>query len=157
MTKARPPVSIENTLRLLLGELTLDTAAEVTGRAPGYLHNLTDPDKREQLSANDLVLLDSAHHARFGRGWPLHQTLELLLRSSGPYAESVVLQRHVVDVARESGEAVATMAEAALHTKRPGAVDAALREAEEAYSAFGAAITSMRGLVAHAHDPPDTS
>jgi len=71
MTKERTPLSIENTLRVVLGELEVERAAELTGRSTGYLNSLTDEDKREQLNVRDLEMLDLEHHSRFGRGFPL--------------------------------------------------------------------------------------
>lgn len=154
MTKVRPPVSIENTLRLVLGELTIDTAAALTGRSTSYLHKLTDPDEREVLAVRDLVTLDAAHQARFGRGFPLYATLGLLLETSGPYADAIVLQKHVVEIARDGGEACASLAEAALATARPGQLEGTLRSLEEADTAYRTAITDVRALIAREHDPP---
>ena len=71
MTKVRPPVSIENTLYRVLGELGIDKAAEVTGRTKDYLRALSDHDKREQLTVRDLISLDLACRANADPNYPL--------------------------------------------------------------------------------------
>lgn len=51
-------MTIENTLYRVLGEITIERAAEVTGRSLNYLRSLTDPNKRERLTIEDSRMLD---------------------------------------------------------------------------------------------------
>jgi hypothetical protein len=147
MTKLRAPVTMENTLYRVLGELGIERAAAVTGRAEAYLRNLSDPDKREELTVRDLRLLDSACRAAGDPTFPLYQTLGLLLEADGAerFADAAALGRHAELSARESGEASAALIAACLAAGSDDqAHDRALREAEQAHEAWADTIATLR-------------
>ena len=69
MTKQREAVTVENTLYRVLGTLTIERAAEVTGRAESYLRALSDPDKRDRLTIEDAIKLDLEYRAGGREGY----------------------------------------------------------------------------------------
>lgn len=146
MTKLREPVTIENTLYRVLGELTIERAAEATGRAVSYLRALTDPDKREQLTVRDLELLDLACHEKLGQGFPLFEALGRRLETARAdrFAGAACIGRHAVEVAKENGEAVAALLEAALSAGDPRLLEEALRQSEDVHRVVTATIATIR-------------
>ncbi len=157
MTKLRPPVSIENTLYRVLGELGIEVAATVTGREQGYLRGLSDQDRREQLTVRDMIALDLACHEAGDPTFPFYETVGLLLKEAGAerFADAAAIGRHAQVTARESGEALAAIMAAAIAAgSDPKAIDHALRETEEAYGAFGDVIATLRAQKAKAELPP---
>ena len=163
MTKLREPVSIENALLLTLGRLTIERAAEVTGRQPHYLRAASDPDKPDQLlSVRDMELLDLASHADFGDGFPLYEALGRRLESSAAerFADQAAIGRACMAVAKETGDATAAMIAASLPGASIPELETALRELEEADASTDGAIAVVRSALNHARAelrPPDTS
>ena len=157
MTKQRPPVSIENTLYRVLGDIGIDRAAEVTGREQSYLRGLSDQDRREQLTVRDMLTLDIACREAGDPTFPFYETIGLLLKeaSAERFADAAAIGRHAQVTARESGEALAAIMAAAIAAgSDPRAIDHALRETEEAYGAFGDVIATLRAQKAKAEPPP---
>lgn len=157
MTKLRPPVSIENTLYRVLGELGIEHAAAATGRAESYLRQLSNPDTREQLTVRDMILLDDACRLAGDPTRPLYTTVGLLLDAAGAerFADSAAIGRDAQQVAREAGEATAAVFAAALDTTGDAKIrDEALRQAEEAHEAFGTAISTLRASRPRDGPPP---
>lgn len=137
MTKVRPPVTIENTLYRILGELGIDKAAEVTGRSQDYLRALSDHDKREQLTVRDMISLDAACRANGDPTYPLYETVGLILLASGAedLSNAACLGHSVVALAREHGEAQSALIDAVIHPGDIIRMETALREAEESRDA----------------------
>ena len=150
MTKVRPPVTIEQALFRVLGELGPARAAEVTGRAPGYLTSLSDQDTRFQLSVKDALALDLAFAAERAEVsaavHPIFEAYGLLIEAgrADRFGTAEALQRSAVDVARENGEACAALIRAAFVHATPADRDAALRELEESHAATTAAIALLK-------------
>jgi len=147
VTKLRAPVSIENTLYRVLGELGIERAAEVTGKAESYLRALSDPDKRERLTVEEAVKLDLACAVAGDDTRPLYTTMGLLLEDAMArrYVCAVEIGRSAQLVAIEGAEAAAALFAAALDpTGDPKLRERALREAEEAHEAVGDAIQVLR-------------
>lgn len=161
MTKVRPPISIENTLLRVLGELGIERAMEATGRAKAYLHAVTDPERGEQLMVRDMIALDLACREAGDPTHPLYETIGLMLDAANAtrFACSAQLGRLAGDASREGGEACAAIIDVALGADRdPGALAHALRQAEEAHDAWTDAIAVLRGIAAPSQiSPPDTS
>jgi len=160
MTKVRTPLSIENTLRVVLGELTIEVAAEITSRGTAYLNQCTDEDRREQLNVRDLELLDLEHHARFGRGFPLYQALGRRLDTarSERFADAAANGRNAALLAKESGEAIAALCQAAFAAGDEDALRHALAEMEQAHTASTTAIADLRDQLERARNAShDTS
>lgn len=164
MTKVRPPVTMENALRLALGRLEIEEAATITGRRPAYLQNCTDEAKAEQLTVKDLRLLDLAHRDRFGGGFPLFEALGRLLEADAAerFADHAAIGVATATVATEAGEAVAAMVLASQAGSGAPALENALRQLEEADASVDNAIPILRqalarerAALAHARDGPE--
>jgi len=134
----------------VLGELTIEHAAKVTGRAESYLYGLHNPDKREQLTVRDLELLDLAYHAKKGEGFPLFEALGRRLETacSERFADAAQLGRVAIEVAKENGEACAALFEVAMTPGDPKLLEEALRQTEDADRVVGRAIATMREQLA---------
>ncbi len=157
MTIERPPVSIENSLHLAIGELSIEHAAEVTGRKLNYLRDLTHPDKRAQLTVRDLELLDQAHHEKHGKGFPLFEALGRRLGTARGerFADAAAIGQHAATIAKEEGEAVSALVEAAMSAARdPKKLRDALRQTEDIHRAAGEALVTIRSAIANLAEPP---
>lgn len=157
MTKRRKPVTIENALLKVLGELGLERAAEITGHAGGYLKSLTDPDTRYRLTVEDAIKLDLAYRAEREEGvagvYPLYEAYGLILEVAGAsrFATAEQLHRHAARVAKEGGEASAALILASLPNATPEHRKAALKELEDAIAADKAAIQLLSDGPALSH------
>ena len=156
MTKLRPPLSIENALMKVLGSITIEVAANVTGRKEHYLRDLTDPDKRAQLTVIDAIKLDLAHRLAGQPGAPLYETIGLILRSTDAeiFSDAVQLGNVAVRVIREGGEAHAALCAAS----RPGAslaqLQDTLREIEESIGEHAKAVAHLQAMIQHRTQQP---
>ncbi|TCP33250.1 hypothetical protein [Sphingomonas sp. BK235] len=156
MTKVRAPLTIENALFRVLGEIGIEIAAEVTGRGADYLRALSDPDRRERLTIEDAIKLDLHHRATGGVGFPIFETYGRIVESSAAerFADAAAIGAVTIDLAKESGEALA----ASIAAAQPGAdvrtLETALRELEQADEATSTAITTIRQAVSRIRDGP---
>lgn len=155
MTKLRPPVTVENTLNLLLGTITIERASEVTGRSTSYLRVLSNPDTRERLALEDAVKLDLEWRAQGNEGYPLYETYDRLLETSAieRFANSASIGRLTCLVAKEAGDATAALVEASIPGAGVPEWERALRELEEADQANGPAMALLRELIDQAKRP----
>lgn len=155
MTKSRDPVTIENTLRIVLGTLK-GRAAEATGRDAGYLHNMTDPSKPGQLTVRDVVALDLEWRAAGHAGYPLADTIGLMIESEAAerFAEEHAYGQLAHSWVKESCDATPLVVEA-MH---PGAtvqvLETALRELEQADSAIAPLSASLKKRIKRAREGP---
>lgn len=121
MTKTRAPLSIEQALQRITGNLPhgVKQAAEITGRSPSMVRAWGDPERREKIPMDDAILLDIAHVEHGGQGTPLRDCYvhQLELAAVSSFAERFVLLDKTIDLLRESSEAH----EALLQACRPGA------------------------------------
>jgi hypothetical protein len=142
MTKARPPLTIENALFQVLARIGSEAVERVTGRTHGHLLAASDHDKREELLVRHAIALDLEHMAQGGEGAPIYETYGLLLNAASAerFTDSAALARHAAKISRETGEATAAIITAA----QPGATAAerraAAREAEQAVAAITHAL-----------------
>jgi len=151
VTKERSPLSVENTLRVVLGELTIERAAEVTGKTKHHLTACTDEDRPDStLNVRDLELLDLEHHSLFGRGFPILDALIRRFETAGHerFGEAICIARHGATVGRESAEAAAALVEASLTPGNDRLLQNALRELEQADRATTEAMTVVRAQLA---------
>jgi hypothetical protein len=150
MTKRRAPITIENALFRVLGELGLDRAAEVTGREAGYLRSLSDPDTRYALTVADAIRLDLAYRAEreaaAGPVYPIYEAYGLILEATAKdrFASAEALQRQAAAVVQEGGEAAAALIRASLPNATLEDRRAALRELEQSIAADTAAIRLLQ-------------
>jgi hypothetical protein len=155
MTKLREPVSIENTLMAVIGRMTIERAAEVTGRKAHYLLALTDPARDTVLNVADLEALDLEAHARWGEGFPLYEALGRRLDSSKAerFVDQAAIGRAAANHAKEAGDATAAMILAAGSTD-PRLIEDALREAEQSDAAADACVAVLRAALDRAREGP---
>lgn len=155
MTKLREPVSVENTLNLLLGTITVERAVAVTGHQTGYIRNLSNPDTRERLSFDDAVKLDLEWRVQGNEGYPLFETYERILQNEAAerFADATAIGRLACLVAKEAGEATAALVAASMPGADRGVWKKALRELEEADQANAPAMALLRELIDQADRP----
>lgn len=155
MTKPRDPVTIENTLKIVLGTLR-GRAATTTGRDAEYLHTMSDPAKPGQLTVRDVVALDLEWRAAGHVGYPLSETIGLMIESGAAerFAEEHAYGQLAQSWLKESCEATPLVVEA-MH---PGAtvqiMETALRELEHADSAIAPLSASLKKRIRHAREGP---
>jgi hypothetical protein len=156
MTKVREPVTIENTLYAVLGAITIERAAEVTGRATSYLRSLTDPDKRERLTIEDAIQLDLEYRAQGNQGFPLLDTYIRMIEAGQQdrFADEHALGQLTCDYVRETGQASAALVAAQLPGASLQCLEAALRELEDADSVAAPTIAHLQGRIRRARDGP---
>lgn len=155
MTKARPPLSIENALFKVLGQLGIDAAAELTGREPGYLRSLSDPDNRYRLTCEDALKLDDAHQALTGER-PIYETMGLMIeaRNATRFADVAELRRKAVSVVLEAGQAHAALVAATCDGAGEKDLLTFIREAEESVGETTSAIAAAKAMLDARQHPP---
>lgn len=157
MTKTRAPVSIENALFKVLGQLGIEECCEVTARKAHYLRALADPDKREQLTVTDAIKLDLAHLRSGGGGAPIYETIALIIKAAHGelFRDAETIARQAQAVIREGGDAHVALFEAAQPSASDATLRNSLRELEESHIETGKAIALVGGiLAARAAQPP---
>lgn len=148
MTTACEPLSIEQTLRDVVEALSLERAVAVTGRSSHYLRALSHPEKREQLSCRDAVLLDTEHERLFGNR-PLIDTMRMQVdarQSSGANGHAA-LAGATIEAVRESGEAHAALIAALSPDATDATRDTAMREVIQAVNAKRRIIPMLRVMM----------
>lgn len=156
MTKVRAPITVENALFRVLGEIGIEVAAQITNRGTDYLRALSDPDRRERLTIEDAIKLDLQYREGGGLGFPIYETYGRIVEAmaSERFADAAAIGAVTVRHAKEAGEATAALVAAA----QPGAdrlvLEAALRELEQADDATADSIATVRQALARARDAP---
>lgn len=148
MTKQRHPLTIENALYKVLGALSIERAAEITGKEMGYLQSLSNPDNRYRLTCEDALLLDAEHAAQFGER-PIHTAMGVILdaRDAAQFAERAQLARLSVPVIKEAGEASAALVAATLAGAGPRELVDFIRQAEESIAETTRAIGVAKSML----------
>ena len=152
MTKLRAPLSIEQALQRIAGQLAsgVEGMAAVSARQPATIRSWMDPDRPEQVSLDAAIALDLAYQAEGGTGAPLFEAYaaRLQLAEATRFADRHCLLHHAHGVAKEGGEAIAAIIAAA----RPGASEAdrraAHRETAEAYEKIRDILPLLTGQAA---------
>jgi hypothetical protein len=152
VTKLRAPLSIEQALQRIAGQLTggVDEMARVAQRQPGTIRNWMDPDRAEQVSLDASIELDLAFQAEGGKGAPLFEAyaFRLQLAEASRFGNRHRLLDHAHGVVKEGGEAFAAIIAAA----RPGAtaadLDTAYRETAEAFEQLRDILPLLSGQMA---------
>lgn len=148
MTTACEPLSIEQTLRDVVDALSIERAVAVTGRSAHYLRALSHPEKREQLTCRDAVLLDAEHERRFGNR-PLIDMLRMQVdarQSSGANVKAA-LAGATIEAVRESGEAHAALIAVLSADATDATREAAMREVIQAVNAKRRIIPMLRAIM----------
>ncbi len=146
MTKHRAPLTIEQALQRIAGQLPdgIDGMARLTGHHPGHIRALGDPDRREKISVDDAIVLDIAYQASGGIGAPIWEayTHRLELAQVSAFADGITLGRLTAKVIKEGGEAHAALVTAS----QPGASPDDYRSAEKE---VGEAVQRLKQTLAH--------
>lgn len=148
MTKVRDPLSIEQALRDVIDAITMPRAAEVTGRTAGYLRELSDPDKRGDLTCRDAVLLDAEHELLLGTR-PISDMLRAQLDARRPdvIAGTAALLEVTIEMVRESGDAHAALIAATAPGATPATRRHAIREVLQAVAAKRRSLPILRSML----------
>ncbi|MCZ4341543.1 hypothetical protein O4H52_08020 [Sphingomonadaceae bacterium G21617-S1] len=137
MTKARAPLSIEQAIQRVVGELGDDGVEAATGHKPPVIRNMSDPDHPREISLKDAIALDVAFRNAGGVGLPFHQCFshQLKIEAAATAADARALARQAAIAAKESGDANAAL----MLAMAPGATEAdraiARREVAESIAA----------------------
>ncbi len=141
MTKTRAPVTFENALARIAGQIGWEKVGEVLGikeRMARYYGEPDSPFAPERLLLSQVIALDVAFQLGGGDGAPMYETYGLMLkaRMAEQFADKAALGILTIDVIREGSEAHAALVRAQL----PGATDQdralAAGETEEAIAAL---------------------
>ncbi|WP_439539497.1 hypothetical protein [Sphingomonas sp.] len=155
MTKARPPLSIENALFQVLGRIGIDEAARLTSRSTDYLRSLSDPENRYRLTCEDALTLDDAHQALTGER-PIYETMGLMIeaRNATRFADVAELRRRAVTVIMEAGQAHAALVAATCDGASDKELLAFIREGEESVGETTSAIAAAKAMLDARQHPP---
>ena len=158
MTKLRAPLSVEQALARIAGQLPdgYTTMAQVAGRSPSLVRKWGDPDRDEDIPLRCAIALDLAYLAAGGQGHPLFDAYgaRLELAETATFADRFALLRHAHNVIREGGEAHAAMIAASLPSATQRDRDHALREMAEAFEAMKPAMVALGSPEPHQTGPP---
>ena len=158
MTKLRAPLSVEQALARIAGQLPagVDTMAEVAGRSVSLVRKWGDPDRDEQIPLDCAIALDLAYQAAGGEGCPLHQayTAKLEISAAARFADRFELLRRATDVIKEGGEAHAALTRACLPDATRADEDHALRELAEAFEAIKPTLAALGAAPGNERAPP---
>lgn len=140
MTKRRDPLTFHRALTVIASQIGWDRCAMITGRTERQVRNWSDPDADSEISILDALRLDKAFLASGGDHAPFGQVYSTLLEIAAAETDADLVMA-AAEAARESGEAVSAMLDAAT-SRCATKLRRARKEGEEAV----AAIT--RGLAA---------
>lgn len=146
--KPREPLSVEQALCDVIAAISMERAAEVTGRTPGYLRSLSDPDQRAALTCWDAVLLDAEHDILHGTR-PITDTMRLKIdarRPANALDGTALIEATIISV-KEGGEAHAAMIAAAVPSATYAAKRAAMRELLQSINAAKRAVPVLRAML----------
>jgi hypothetical protein len=137
VTKTRAPLSVEQALQRIAGQLPegIDSMARIAARQPGTVRNWMDPDRDEQVSLDAAIELDLAYRAAGGAGSPLFECFgaRLDLADADKFLQAHRLHDYAHGVIKEGGEAHAAIVAAARPGASPIEKKIAFKEAVEAY------------------------
>lgn len=143
MTKRRDPFTFHRALTVIAAQIGWDQCAQITGRTERQVRNWSDPDAASEISILDANRLDKAFLAAGGDHAPFGQVYNALLDIAVAETDADLVMA-AASAAKESGEAVSAMIEAAT-TRSPSARRRARKEGEEALKSL------TRGLAALDH------
>lgn len=147
MTKTRTPLSVEQALQRIAGQLPdgVNSMAEIAHRKPASIRNWMDPDRPEQVTLEAAIELDLAFQENGGVGTPLGQVYlaKLDLADSSRFAERHRLLEYTQGVVKEAGEAVSAL----IALSRKDATETERRTAEREVAEAYEKIRDVRYLI----------
>lgn len=154
MTKPRPITSIEDALVRIANQVpgsfdTLGIRCEVSG---GLVRAWSDPCRRENMPVWAIVPLDLLYQEHGGTGSPLFELLEYQRHeaSVARFAFERELAETTIDLARESGQAIAALIEAS----QPGATAETKARARKEVADVDAIISRVAPQLAADREAP---
>lgn len=142
MTKRREPLTFHRALTVIAARIGWDKCAMLVGRSERLVRMWSDPDADSEISIIDALRLDAAYLAAGGDHGPFHRVFTTQLELASRDGACADLARAAATAARESGEAISALIEAAT-TSDPAKRRAARREAEEAIEALTDGIAAL--------------
>lgn len=141
MTKRREPLTFNRALTVIAAQIGWDRCAMITGRTERSVRGWSDPDTETEISILDANRLDKAFLAAGGDHAPFGQVYNALLDiAAADHAADLV--QAAACAAKESGEAVSAMIEAA-QSRNPATRRRARREGEQALAAFTRSLAAL--------------
>lgn len=148
MTKLRPPLSVEQALTRIAGQVPGDwqAMAAVVGRAERTVRNWSDPDTPEDITIRAAIALDLEYQRCGGIGAPINDVYALLLKTGGEevFACQAKLAAATMVTVVESAEAIVAQIAAAQPGADKAAIDHAIRQTEEDIAADQRTLSILR-------------
>lgn len=141
MTKLRDPLTFHRALTVVASSIGWDRCAMITGRKERTVRLWSDPDTDTEISILDACRLDKAFLAAGGDHAPFQQVYNALLDIATADADADLV-RAAVSAAKETGEAVSALIEAA-HSRSPAVLRRARKEGEEAIASLSRGLAGL--------------
>lgn len=156
MTKSRAPLTFDNALARIAGQIGWPAMAEATGRVVRTVRRWGDPDADESCPIDCALALDLAFQQGGGIGAPMFETYALRLEAERAeiFADQAELTRLAALGLREGSEAIAAQLACTLPDATPAIAVAAVRETEESIAAQTSALALLRRLIPTLGRPP---
>jgi len=142
MTKRRDPLTFHRALTVIAARIGWDRCAMLVGRSERLVRMWSDPEADSEISIIDALRLDRAFIAAGGDHGPFHQVFTVQLDLAVRDGANADLARAAAKAAKEGGEAISAMIEAAT-SNDPARRRTARGEAEEAIEALTDGIAAL--------------
>lgn len=143
MTKRREPMTFHSALTSVAALIGWDRCGAICGVTERAVRNWSDPDTESEIRMLDAERLDRAYLAAGGDHAPFHRVYSLRLEIAQREAAARDLTQSAANAAKEAGEAVSALIEAAARRGDPAAIRAARKEGEEAIAAMQAGLAAL--------------
>ena len=143
MTKLREPLTYQHTLTKVAALIGYDRCGAICGVSSKAVRNWSDPDCETEIRMIDAERLDRAFVEHGGTYPPFHTLMAHRLEIAAREGEDADMIRAAAGVAKESGEAVCALLEAAT-SNSPEVIRHALQEGEEALGSMTNAMAALR-------------
>ena len=137
MTKVRAPLTFDNALSRIAGQIGWPAMAAATERKDRTVRNWGDPDTGESCPIDCALALDLAYGKGGGEGAPMFEVYALRLEADRAeiYADQAELTRRAIAGIKETSEAASAQLACTLPGATPADLVKAVRETEEAIAA----------------------
>lgn len=143
MTKRREPLTYESTLAKIASMIGWDNCAAICGvRSTRAIRNWSEPDTQSGIRMIDAERLDRAFIAAGGDHAPFHQLLTLRLELAEQCMANADLMKVAAEAAKETGEAVSAIIDAAA-SNDPAKRRRARAEGEEAIASLTKGLAAL--------------
>lgn len=142
MTKRREPLTYQHTLTQVAALIGWDRCGAICGVSERSVRNWSDPDCEIEIRMIDAERLDRAFIGHGGTYAPFHRLMSLRLELAVKEAAQADMVHAAADAAKETGEAVSALIEAAASSD-PEKRRKARKEAEEAIMSLTNALHAV--------------